>query len=412
LAHESELIGTVAMGLTAAFVIGLICAKIRIPPIVGYLVAGMVIGPFTPGYVADASIATQLAELGVILLLFGVGLHFSLSDLMAVRHVAVPGALLRILAGTAMGLVTALAWGWSVGAGLIFGIGLSVASTVVLLRALIDLGSLNQTRSKIAVGWLIVEDLLTVIVLVLMPVLSEQLGGIPVHDASGSVVEAVAFSVGKVVIFLVVMLVIGRRVLPWIFKGVAGVDSREIFMLAVLASALGVAYGAARLFDVSLALGAFVAGVVLSETAFGHQAEEEIYTIREAFSVLFFVSVGMLIDPSFLIENPWRIAVVTFIIVVGKSVAAYVITVMLGQTSRTALTVAVGLGQVGEFSFILATAAVELQILPKMGSDLILAGALVSITLNAILFRYLDRIQIWLDRHVRWGQQPQPLAEG
>ena len=381
------------MGLTAAFVIGLFCAKIRIPPIVGYLVAGMVIGPFTPGYVADASIASQLAELGVILLLFGVGLHFSLRDLMSVRHVAVPGALLRIVVGTAMGLAAALAWGWSVGAGLIFGLGLSVASTVVLLRALIDLGSLNQVRSKVAVGWLIVEDLVTVIVLVLMPVLADQLGGVPLHAPTRGVLETVVIALGKVTIFLIVMIVIGRRVLPWIFKGVVGVDSREIFMLAVLASALGVAYGAAELFNVSLALGAFMAGVVLSETAFGHQAEEEIYTIREAFSVLFFVSVGMLIDPSFLIENPWRIAVVTFIIVVGKSVAGFLITLALGQTSKTALTVAIGLGQIGEFSFILATAAVALQILPKEGSDLILAGALVSITLNAILFRYVDRMQ-------------------
>jgi len=401
------------MGLTAAFIIGLFCAKIRIPPIVGYLMAGMVIGPFTPGYVADASIASQLAELGVILLMFGVGLHFSLRDLMSVRHVALPGALLRILAGTAMGMLAAYYWGWSIGAGLVFGLGLSVASTVVLLRALIDLGSLTQTRSKIAVGWLIVEDMVTVVVLVLMPVLSEQLGGIPLHESTRGVAETVAIAIGKVTIFLIVMLVVGRRMLPWIFKGVAGVDSREIFMLAVLASALGVAYGAARLFDVSLALGAFVAGVVLSETAFGHQAEEEIYTIREAFGVLFFVSVGMLIDPSFLFENPERILVVTFIIVVGKGVAGFFITLALGQTSQTALTVAIGLGQIGEFSFILATAAVALQILPKEGSDLILAGALVSITLNAILFRYLDRMQEWLNVHLRWGstRPSAPLPE-
>lgn len=393
------------MGLTAAFVVGLLCAKINIPPIVGYLVAGMMVGPFTPGYVADASIASQLAELGVILLMFGVGLHFSLRDLMSVRHVAVPGALLRILAGTAMGMAAAHYWGWSWGAGLVFGVGLSVASTVVLLRALIDLGSLTQTRSKIAIGWLIVEDLVTVIVLVLMPVLAGQLGGEPLHDEAGGVLRTVLFAIGKVSIFLIVMLVVGRRVLPWIFKGVVGVDSREIFMLAVLASALGVAYGSARLFDVSLALGAFVGGVVLSETAFGHQAEEEIYTIREAFSVLFFVSVGMLIDPAFLIEHPGRILVVTFIIVVGKSVAAYLITLALGQTSKTALTVAIGLGQIGEFTFILATAAISLKILPEEGRDLLLSGALLSITLNAILFRYLDRMQVWLDGHTRWGVQ-------
>jgi len=401
------------MGLTAAFVFGLLCAKVRIPPIVGYLMAGMVIGPFTPGYVADASIASQLAELGVILLMFGVGLHFSLRDLMSVRHVALPGALLRILAGTAMGMLAAHFWGWSIGAGLVFGLGLSVASTVVLLRALIDLGSLTQTRSKIAVGWLIVEDMVTVVVLVLMPVLSEELGGIPVHESSRGVAEAVALAIGKVTIFLIVMLVVGRRLLPWIFKGVAGVDSREIFMLAVLASALGVAYGAARLFDVSLALGAFVAGVVLSETAFGHQAEEEIYTIREAFGVLFFVSVGMLLAPSFVFENAAGMVVVTFMIVVGKSVAGFFITLALGQTSQAALTVAIGLGQIGEFSFILATAAVALQILPKEGSDLILAGALVSITLNAILFRYLDRMQTWLNVHLRWGSSrpPAPLPE-
>jgi|tagenome__1003787_1003787.scaffolds.fasta_scaffold20928233_2 CPA2 family monovalent cation:H+ antiporter-2 len=395
--HETELIGTVAMGLSAAFVIGLISVQLRVPPIVGYLIAGVIVGPFTPGYVADASLASQLAELGVILLMFGVGLHFSLHDLLEVKRVAVPGALIRIVIGSLLGLLVARIWGWSNGAGLVFGLGLSVASTVVLLRALIDYGALGDITGKIAIGWLIVEDLVTVMALVLLPVLASSMGGLSPHESGNGVAETVAISLAKVGFFLLVMIVVGRRLLPWIFERVVGIDSRELFILAVLALALGVSYGASRFFDVSFALGAFVAGLVLSETDFGHQAAEELYTIREAFGVLFFVSVGMLIDPAFLLHHPGQILIVTLIIVIAKTIVAFIVTRLLGQPRSSALTVAIGLGQIGEFSFILATMAVSLQILPKIGSDLILAGALTSITINALIFRYLSRIQVWLN---------------
>lgn len=403
--HETELIGTVAMGLSAAFLIGLVSVKLRIPPIVGYLLAGVIVGPFTPGYVADASLASQLAELGVILLMFGVGLHFSIHDLMTVRKVAVPGALIRIVFGTSLGVIAAHFWGWSLGAGLVFGLALSVASTVVLLRAIQDLDDPDQAGSKIAIGWLIVEDLVTVMALVLLPVLADSLGGVSPSTASGGVLETLIIAIAKVALFLIVMIVVGRRVLPWIFERVVGVDSRELFLLAVLASALGVAYGAARLFDVSFALGAFVAGVVIAETSFGKRADEEIFSIREAFGVLFFVSVGMLIDPEFLLHSPLRIMVVAIIIVVGKSIPAFLVTVARGQSVATALTVAIGLGQIGEFSFILATVGVSLKILPQTGSDLILAGALVSITINALLFRSLTPIQRWFEERLPSGRR-------
>ena len=397
------------MGLSAAFVIGLVSARLRIPPVVGYLIAGVIVGPFTPGLVADSSTANQLAELGVLLLMFGVGLHFSISDLMAVRNVAVPGTLLKIAVVTGLAVLATQAWDWSIGAGILFGMGLGVASTVVLLRALTDLGSLKQTPSKIAVGSLIVEDLVTVMALVLLPVLADSMGGVSPSTSSRGVFETVLIALFKVTVFLFVMLVIGRRVLPWIFRRVAGIDSRELFLLAVLALALGVAYGAAQIFDVSFALGAFVAGVILSETAFGHQAEEEIYTFREAFGILFFVSVGMLIDPSFLIENPLRILVTALIIVVGKGLAGFVITLALRQSVESALTVGIGLGQIGEFSFILATMGVGLKILPKEGSDLILAAALVSIICNTILFHFLPGAKIWAAK--RWPNRSLAVLE-
>ncbi len=400
--HDTQLIGTVAVGLTAAFLIGLVAIRLKIPTIVGYLLAGVLVGPFTPGYVADGELAPQLAELGVILLMFGVGLHFSLKDLLEVKHIAIPGAVVQIGIATALGIAASQFWGWSMGAGLVFGMGLSVASTVVLLRALLDLGDMSQIGSKIAVGWLIVEDLVTVLALVMLPVLADSLGGTSPHSASGGVFQTIIVALGKVALFLLVMTVVGRRVLPWIFTKVDGHESRELFLLAVLASALGVAYGAAEFFDVSFALGAFVAGLVLAETAFGHRAEEEIYPIREAFAVLFFVSVGMLIDPRFLFENPARILIVTAIVILGKGLAALGICLILKQPIKTGLTVAVGLAQIGEFSFILASMGVALDILPKEGNDLILAGALVSITINPVLFRFLPRLEGWLS--ARMGQ--------
>jgi CPA2 family monovalent cation:H+ antiporter-2 len=391
--HDTQLIATLAVGFSAALLVGLVVKQLRIPTIVGYLMAGMIVGPFTPGFVADRELAPQLAELGVILLMFGVGLHFSVSDLLRVKNIAIPGAVVQITIATLLGVAAASFWGWSFGGGLVFGLGLSVASTVVLLRALLDIGDLGQIASKVAVGWLIVEDIVTVIALVLLPVLAGTLGGTPSHESGGRVFETLAISLGKVALFLLVMLVVGRRLLPRIFQSVVGVDSRELFILAVLASALGVSYGASRFFDVSFALGAFVAGLVLSETTFGHRAEAEIFPIREAFAVLFFVSVGMLIDPRFLVENPLRILTVTAIVVVGKGMAALGICLLLRQPIRTGVTVALGLAQIGEFSFILASMGMSLGLLPREGNDLILAGALITITLNPILFRYIDTFE-------------------
>jgi len=384
--HETELIGTVAFGLTAAFFGGLIALRLRLPPIVGYLLAGVLVGPFTPGFVADAHLAPQLAEIGVILLMFGVGLHFSLNDLLAVKSVAVPGAVGQITVATLLGIGVATWWGWSFGEGLVFGLALSVASTVVLLRALTERGELTSPHGRVAVGWLIVEDLAMVIALVLLPVLADTLGGAPLHASDAGVARTVAEALVKVAIFAALMLVVGARVIPWLLARVARIGSRELFILAVLSTALGIAYGAARLFDVSFALGAFLAGLVLAESEVGHDAGEELVPLRDAFAVLFFVSVGMLIDPEFLLEEPLRVLVVVAIVVIGKALAAIAIVKALGRPLLTGLTVGAGLAQIGEFSFILASMGMSLALLPDEGNDLILAGALVSITLNPLLF--------------------------
>jgi CPA2 family monovalent cation:H+ antiporter-2 len=389
--HQTELIGTLAFGLSLAFIGGMIAFRLKLPPIVGYLVAGVVVGPFTPGYVADAHLAPQLAEIGVILLMFGVGLHFSLNDLLSVKNVAIPGAVGQIAVATLLGIGVAHVWGWSLGAGLVFGLALSVASTVVLLRSLTERNDLTSPHGQVAVGWLIVEDLAMVLALVLLPVLADPLGGAPLHESERGVAATLALALGKVAIFAALMLVLGVRFIPWLLGRVSRTGSRELFILAVLASALGVAYGAARLFDVSFALGAFLAGLVLAESEVGHDAAEELVPLRDAFAVLFFVSVGMLIDPKFLIEEPFRILIVAAIIIVGKGLAALAIVLALKRPLRTGLTVAAGLSQIGEFSFILA-----LALLPQEGNDLILAGALVSITLNPLMFKLIDPIETWL----------------
>jgi CPA2 family monovalent cation:H+ antiporter-2 len=390
--HHTSLIATIVAGLGLAFVFGAIANRLKLPVLVGYLLAGVLVGPFTPGYVADQELAPQLAEIGVILLMFGVGLHFSLKDLMAVRKIAIPGAVVQIAAATVMGLGLAVALGWSVGAGLVFGLALSVASTVVLLRALQERRLIETGRGKIAVGWLIVEDLAMVLALVLLPALSGVLGGVAPEHASGGVLMAFAITIGKVVAFVAFMLIVGRRVIPWILHRIAHTGSRELFRLGVLAIALGVAFGSAALFGVSFALGAFFAGMIMAESELSQQAANDTLPLRDAFAVLFFVSIGMLFDPSVLLREPLAVLATLAIIVVGKSIAALVIVLAFRRPMSTALTISASLAQIGEFSFILAGLGVSLKLLPPEGRDLILAGAILSILVNPLLFVLLDRI--------------------
>ena len=394
--HETELIATIVMSLVMAFAGGFVATKVRLPPLVGYLLAGVAIGPFTPGYVGDQALANQLAEIGVILLMFGVGLHFSIGDLMAVRKIAIPGALGQIAVATVLGTAIALLWGWSFGAGLVFGVALSTASTVVLLRALEERGALDSGAGRIAVGWLIVEDLAMVLALVLLPALAGVLGGDPRGLAGqaggGSLWLTLGLTLAKVAVFLVLVLVVGQRVIPWILKQVARTGSRELFTLAVLAIALGIAYGSAELFGVSFALGAFFAGVVLAETDFSHRAAADSLPLQDAFAVLFFVSVGMLFDPSIVIREPLATLTVLGVILIAKTVAAFGIVLAFGYQLQTALLVSASLAQIGEFSFILAGLGVQLGLLPTEGRDLILAGALLSIMANPAAFAITGRI--------------------
>ena len=359
--------------------------RLRLPPLVGYLLAGIGVGPFTPGFVADAHLAPQLAEIGVILLMFGVGTHFSIRDLFAVRRVALPGAFTQIIVATALGAGMAILWGWSLGAGIIFGLSLSVASTVVLLRALEDRDMINSNDGRIAIGWLVVEDLLMVLTLVLLPALTGALGG----DAPNNTVSfwpALGITIGKVVLFIGLMLIAGVRFFPWLLSRVERTGSRELFTLAVIALALGVAFGSAKLFGVSFALGAFFAGVVVNESDLSHRAAKDLQPLQDAFTVLFFVAVGMLFDPSILIRQPLQVLAVLAIIVIGKSLAAFGIVRGLGGSMRTALVVSAALAQIGEFSFILAGLGVNLRLLPTEGLNLIVAGALLSITFNPAVF--------------------------
>jgi CPA2 family monovalent cation:H+ antiporter-2 len=387
--HDTGLLTTIAVGLALAFIFGFAAARLHLPPLVGYLVAGVVVGPFTPGFVADSGLARQLAELGVILLMFGVGVHFSPRDLLAVRRIAVPGAVAQIVVATALGAGVVRLWGWSLGAGLVFGLALSVASTVVLLRALEERGILESVNGRIAIGWLIVEDLAMVLVLVLLPALAGSLGGgAPAADADGrSVLATLGVTLGKVALFLALMLFIGARVVPWMLERVARVGSRELFTLSVLAVALGIAFGSAVLFGVSFALGAFFAGVVVNGSDLSHAAAAEALPLQDAFAVLFFVSVGMLFDPSVIVREPMHVLAVLAIIMLGKSLAAFAIVLLFRYPVGTALTVSASLAQIGEFSFILAGLGVSLGLLPVEGQSLILAGALLSITLNPLVFR-------------------------
>jgi len=416
--HSISLITTIAIGLGLAMVMGLVVSRFRIPPLVGYLVAGIIIGPGTPGFVADVELTAQLAEIGVMLLMFGVGLHLSFEDLLAVRRIAVPGAIVQIGVATVLGMGVALSWGWTPGEALVFGLALSVASTVVLLRALEDRGVLESVNGRIAVGWLVVEDLAMVLVLVLLPVVARPLGGLDAMAQAGSsdnVWMVLAITLGKVAAFVALMLVVGRRLFPRLLFWVARTGSRELFTLCVIATALGVAYGSARLFDVSFALGAFFAGMMMRESEFSHRAADESLPLRDAFSVLFFVSVGMLFDPQVLVEQPVKVLAVVGIVMIGKTLAAIALVLVFRYPLNTALTVGASLAQIGEFSFILAGLGVALGLLPGEGQSLILAGALISIAFNALVFAAIEPAQAWIRQRSslarRLERRDDPLAE-
>ena len=415
--HNISLITTVAVGLGLALVLGFLAVRLRLPALVGYLLAGVLIGPGTPGFVADVEIAAQLSEIGVMLLMFGVGLHFSIDDLMAVRKIALPGAIAQMAVATLLGMGVAHLWGWSLGAGLVFGLSLSVASTVVLLKALESRGAVDSMNGRIAVGWLIVEDLAMVLVLVLLPALAGSLGG----QAAGATADATAvwWKLGgtllEVVLFVALMLVVGRRFFPWLLWQVTHTGSRELFTLCVIAAAVTIAYGSAALFGVSFALGAFFAGMVLRESEFSHRAAQDSLPLRDAFAVLFFVGVGMLFEPRVLIDQPLQVLAVVGIIVLGKSLAAAAVVLLFRYPLNTALTVSASLAQIGEFSFILVGLGVSLKLLPPEGQSLILAGALISIALNPLVFTAIEPLQRWLRQHSALARQLEarddPLTE-
>jgi monovalent cation:H+ antiporter-2, CPA2 family len=409
--HSAPLISTLAVGLVLAFAFGLVAQRLRLPPLIGYLLAGIAIGPFTPGFVADQSVANQLAEIGVILLMFGVGLHFSLEDLLSVRAIAIPGALAQALVATPLGMAVGWWQGWSPGAGLVFGIALSIASTVVLLRLLQERRLLDTERGRITVGWLVVQDLGMVLVLVLLPALAGVLKGTGGGPDPAQLIEAIALTLGKVAAFIVVMLVVGRKVIPLILHYVAHTGSRELFRLAVLSIALGFAYLATELFGVSLALGAFFAGMILSESRLSQQAATESLPLRDAFAVLFFVSVGMLFDPRIIVEAPAALFATIFIILIAKTAAAYLVVRLFGHQAPTALSISVSLAQIGEFSFILAGLGASLAILPESARSLILAGAIISILLNPLLIELLDRLPLWRVAAETGDVEPGPPPE-
>ncbi|ENU22475.1 hypothetical protein F993_02929 [Acinetobacter proteolyticus] len=396
--HDVDLIILLAVGFGMALIFGYIAARLRLPPLIGYLVAGIIISPNTPGVVGDIQLANQLAELGVMFLMFGVGMHFSLKDLLQVRRIALPGAILQIAVATLLGIAVSMFWGWSFGAALIFGLSLSCASTVVLLKALGDRGLLDSVNGKIAVGWLLVEDLVMVLALVLLPATAVLLGGqaLPGTDTSQSIWITIGITLLKVTGFIAFMLIIGKRLVPMIMQFVARLGSRELFTLTVVAAAVSIAYGSYAVFGVSMALGAFFAGMVVKESDFSHRAEEETLPLREIFSILFFVSVGMLFDPSILVEEPLRILAVVAIIMVGKTLAAMALVLFFRYPINTALTVGASLAQIGEFSFILATLGLSLGLLTPDAQNLILAGALFSITLNSFVFSAIEPVQRWI----------------
>lgn len=406
--HDLPLVTTVATGLGLAFIFGLIANKLRIPPIVGYLLAGVVIGPYTPGFVADIHLAEQLAEIGIVLLMFGVGLHFSLHDLMEVRKIALPGAVVQIGAATAMGAFMTTFWGWPLSSGLMFGLALSVASTVVLLRSMEEHNLTQTNDGRIAIGWLIVEDLAMVLALVLIPALAVKYG-VSAEGADEAAQEiaqmplwqSLSLAVGKVALFVAIMIVVGKRFLPWLLTVVAHTRSRELFTLAVFGMALGVAFMAFKLFGVSFALGAFFAGMMIRESDLNHEVADRALPFQDAFAVIFFVAVGMLFDPQILLDEPLHVALVVGIIMVGKSIAAMGIVLLLGYPLKTGLIVSAGLAQIGEFSFILVTLGMTYGLLPEEGRNLILAGAMISIALNPLIFILSHKLLCYVGRKPR-----------
>ncbi len=396
--HEPVLIATIAVGLSLAFVFGMVARRLRLPSLIGYLIAGIVIGPYTIGYVADAAIATELAEIGVILLMFGVGIHFSVRDLLAVRAIAVPGALVRILIVTIAGTAVGVFLGWGLVGGLVLGLGISVASTVVVLRAIIERGELDSVQGRVAVGWLIVEDLFTVAVLVLLPGIAPLIGGSPdVHPSSFGPIGDLVIAVISASVFAAGMLLLGVRVVPWVLDLVARERSREMFVLAVLALALGISYVGYEVFGVTLALGGFLAGAAVSDSDLSHQAAAEAYPLRDAFTVLFFVSVGMLVDPASILANPFPVLLVSAVVIGVKWIATYGIVEALGHSSRIGITVAAASSQVGEFSFILITLGVTLGLVPAAALQVVVAAALVSIAVNPVLLRMIDPMVVRFD---------------
>jgi monovalent cation:H+ antiporter-2, CPA2 family len=418
--HNVTLIATIAAAFGVALIMGFIAVRFKLPALVGYLVAGMIIGPGIPGFVADLELARQLAEIGVMLLMFGIGLKFSLDDLLAVRRTALPGAIAHTAISTVLGMAVAFFWGWSFGASFVFGLALSVASTAVFLRVLEDRGILDSINGRIAVGWLIVEDLMMILVLVLLPPLSVWLGGYAVSSVAkaagvSNLLTALALTLGQVLVFALLMFVVGRRVFPWLLWQVARTGSRELFTLCVIAAAVSIAWGSAELFGVSFALGAFFAGMVMRESALSHRAAHESLPLRDAFSVLFFVSVGMLFDFKIVIHEPLRVLAVVAIIVIGKSLAAFPLVLVFRYPLNTALTVSASLAQIGEFSFILAGLGISLGLLPTEAQSLILAGAVISIALNPLVFNAIEPLQAWIrsnSRRARALERPgDPLAE-
>lgn len=384
--HATPLITTLVGALVTAFALGALALRLRLPPLLGYLVAGILVGPFTPGFVADGGLAAELAELGVILLMFGVGLHFSIADLLAVRRVALPGAVAQIAVAIALGVGLSALLGWPFAQGLLFGMALSVASTVVLLKALEDNGKLETPAGKIAVGWLVTEDLATILALVLIPALAGKAGG-----SVGDSLQAVLLTLAKVAAFVAVMMLVGKKLIPWMLERIVRTGSREMFRLGVLATALGVAYAATALFEVSFALGAFFAGTVLAGSPFSHRAAEEAMPLRDAFSVLFFVAAGMMFDPQVLLDDAPAVLAVLAIVIVGKGLAAWGIMALLRQPVGDRWLIAASLAQIGEFSFILAGLGQQLGLLTRHGHSLVMAGAILSILLNPFVFRYALR---------------------
>ena len=404
--HHIPLITTIAAAFGIALILGFIAERLKVPALVGYLLAGILIGPATPGFVADVGLASQLSEIGVMLLMFGVGLHFSIKDLLAVKRIAVPGAIAQMGLATVLGIALSNWWGWSFGSGLVFGLSLSCASTVVLIKALEVRGIIESMNGRIAVGWLVVEDLVTVLVLVMLAPLAGLLGGTTPDGGAGNPLwMTIGYTLLEVSAFIALIMLVGRRAVPWLLWQVARTGSRELFTLAVVATAIGVAYGAAALFSVSFALGAFFAGMVMRESEFSHRAAEESLPLRDAFSVLFFVSVGMLFQPDILLDKPLQVLGVVAIIMLGKTLAALAIVLAFRYPLNTALTVAASLAQIGEFSFILAGLGVSLGLLTPEGQSLILAGALISIALNSLLFTAIEPAQAWARAHSAWARR-------